>query len=100
MGMCGIFASNVGGPGTIAHTYSSNMADSSYYVGACPDCNTTLDDAHAQNSALGYSGTNSGGHLVVKNSEWDHNRTGIVPNSLNNDDAPPPQSGLCPGSTT
>src|SRR5439155_10691247 len=31
---------------------------------------------------------------------WDLNRTGIVPNSLNNDDAPPPQTGLCPGNTT
>src|SRR5262249_14248599 len=42
----GIFASNVKGPGVIAHTYASNMADSSYYIGGCPDCNTTLDDAH------------------------------------------------------
>jgi hypothetical protein len=51
---------------------------------------------HAQNSALGYSGTNSGGHLRIEDSEWDLNKAGIVPNSLNNDDAPPPQSGACP----
>jgi hypothetical protein len=96
----GIFVSNSRGPGGIRYSYASNMADSSFYVGACPDCNTTLDHVHAQNSALGYSGTNAGGHLQIKSSEWDHNRSGIVPNSLNNDDAPPPQSGLCPGSTT
>ena len=92
----GIFASNVTGPGTIAHSYASNMADSGYYVGACPDCNTVLDDAHAQFSALGYSGTNSGGHLAIRNSEFDHNKTGVSTNSQNNDDAPSPQDGACP----
>ena len=81
------------------HTYASNMNDSSYYIGACPDCNQVLTHAHAQYSALGYSGTNSGGHLMVEHSEWDHNQTGIVTNSQNNDDAPSPQLGLCPGST-
>jgi hypothetical protein len=100
MGEYGIFVSNADGPGSVTQAYASNMADSAFYVGACPDCNTTLDQVHAENSALGYSGTNSGGHLVIQNSEWDLNEAGIVPNSLNNDDAPPPQSGLCPGSTT
>jgi hypothetical protein len=99
-GEYGIFASNARGPGIIAHTYASNMADSSYYVGACPDCNTVLTDAHAQNSALGYSGTNSGGHLVIERSEWDHNKTGISTNSQNNDDAPSPQDGACPPKPT
>ncbi|MGZ6977181.1 MAG: hypothetical protein ACXVJW_03670, partial [Acidimicrobiia bacterium] len=61
----GIFASNVNGPGVIIHTYASNMADSGYYIGACPNCMSWLVDAHAQNNALGYSGTNSGGRLVV-----------------------------------
>ncbi|HYV58176.1 MAG TPA: hypothetical protein VE911_11540, partial [Candidatus Nitrosopolaris sp.] len=55
-----------------------------------------LSHVHAQNSSLGYSGTNSGGNLSIEDSEWDLNKAGIVPNSLNNDDAPPPQSGLCP----
>jgi hypothetical protein len=100
MAMYGIFVSNSRGPGSIQNSYASNMGDSDFYVGACPDCNTTLDRVHAQNSPLGYSGTNSGGHLVISNSEWDQNRVGILPNSLNNDDAPPPQNGLCPGSTT
>ncbi len=98
-GEYGIFASNSRGPGLIAHTYASNMADASYYIGACPDCNAVVTDAHAQNSALGYSGTNSGGHLVLEDSEWDHNKTGISTNSQNNDDAPPPQDGSCPGTS-
>ncbi len=92
----GIFASNVNGPGAIIHTYASNMADSGYYIGACPNCMSWLVDAHAQNNALGYSGTNSGGGLVVAFSEWDHNKTGISTNSQNNDDAPSPQDGSCP----
>jgi hypothetical protein len=96
----GIFVSNARGPGLITRTYASNMNDSSYYIGACPDCNAVLDRAWAENSALGYSGTNSGGHLRIQNSEWDDNQSGIVSNSQNNDDAPSPQDGACPGSTT
>jgi len=96
MGQYGIFVSNAQGPGTVSYSYASNMADSSFYVGACPDCNAVLSHVHAQNSPLGYSGTNSGGHLRIEDSEWDGNMVGILPNSLNNDDAPPPQSGLCP----
>lgn len=97
MAQYGIFASNATGPAELAHTYASNMGDSDYYVGACRDiCGVTLLDAHGQNSAIGFSGTNSGGY-TIKDSEFDHNRTGIVANSLNNDDAPPPQNGSCPG---
>src|SRR5262249_55204478 len=88
MAQYGIFTSNEEGPGLLTHTYSSNMGDSSYYVGACTDCRVVLTDAHAQNSALGFSGTNAGGHLIIEHSEWDHNRAGVVPNSLNNSDAP------------
>ena len=85
-----IFVSNSHGPGLIAHSYGSNMSDAGYYIGACADCNATLDDAHAQYNALGYSGTNAGGNLIIKNSEWDHNKTGFSTNSQNNDDAPSP----------
>ncbi|HTF36044.1 MAG TPA: hypothetical protein VK714_20350 [Myxococcota bacterium] len=91
----GIFVSNSRGPGLIVHAYASNMADSSFYIGACPDCNAVLADGHAQNSAQGYSGTNSGGHLVIAYSEWDGNLTGISANSQNSE-GPSPQSGKCP----
>jgi hypothetical protein len=92
----GIFTSNEFGPGLLAHTAAANMADSAFYVGACPNCNVVLRDAHGSNSALGYSGSNSGGHLIIEKSEFDHNISGMVPNSLNNDDAPSPQNGACP----
>jgi Right handed beta helix region len=91
----GIFVSNAKGPGAIERSYGSNMADASFYVGACADCNALLQFLHGQNSALGYSGTNSGGHLIIADSEWDLNRVGILPSSLPNDDPPSPQDGAC-----
>jgi len=99
-GTYGIFVSNSRGPGLITHSYGSNMSDASFYVGACQDCNVVLDNIHGQYSALGYSGTNAGGHLIVENSEFDHNKTGFTTNSQNNDDAPSPQDGACPGNGT
>ena len=92
----GIFVSNARGPGVIEHSYASNMSDSSFYVGACPDCNAVLRNVHAQNSPQGFSGTNAGGHLVLELSEWDHNRVGIASTTLGNDDLPSPQDGACP----
>lgn len=97
----GIFVSNSRGPGVITRSYAANMADSAYYVGACQRvCNTVLSHDVAANSALGYSGTNAGGRLIIENSLFTGNRAGIVPNSLNNSDAPPPQDGRCPNSST
>jgi hypothetical protein len=96
----GIFTSNTFGPGLYTQVYANNQADSAFYIGACPDCNTILDRAHAENSDLGYSGTNSGGHLIIQNSEFDNNQSGFVTNSQNNDDAPSPQDGACPGGGT
>jgi len=95
-GEYGIFVSNAKGPGVIDHSYGSNMGDAAYYIGACPDCNAILTRAHGQFSALGFSGTNAGGHLIIENSEFDHNLIGAAPDSQNNDDAPSPNSGRCP----
>ena len=93
----GIFSSNWDG-GTWDQTYASNFNDSGYYIGACLQvCNQVVNHAHAQFNALGYSGSNSGGSMIVKNSEWDHNKDGFDTNSQNGDN-PPPQNGACPGS--
>ncbi len=97
----GIYVGNAAGPGQITGSYASNMGAGAFYVGACQRaCVTTLSGDHGTNSAFGYLGTNSGGRLVIKDSVFDDNRTGIAPSSLNNDDAPPPQDGRCPGSAT
>jgi hypothetical protein len=91
----GIFSSNWTG-GTWDQTYASNFNDSGYYIGACQQqCDQTINHAHSQYNALGYSGTNSGGRLVIKNSEFDQNEDGLDTNSQNAD-YPPPQNGACP----
>ena len=97
----GIFSSNSNGPGLWAHDYASNFDDSNYYIGACRRvCNQTMNHDWSQFSALGYSGTNSGGKVVIKDSEFDHNKDGFDTNSQNNDDWPSPQDGRCPGGKT
>jgi hypothetical protein len=91
----GIFSSDWNG-GLWNHTYSSNFNDSGYYIGACgQQCNQTVNDAWGEFNALGYSGTNSGGVLVIKNSQFDNNEDGFDTNSQNAD-FPPPQDGACP----
>ena len=96
----GLYASNTYGKGSFTQTYANNMSDSGYYFGACPDCNSTINRGHAENSDLGYSGSNSGGHLTIKNSEFDNNEEGVATQSQNNDDAPSPQDGVCPDGQT
>jgi hypothetical protein len=92
----GIFSSNWNG-GTWDHIYASNFNDSGFYIGACRQvCNQTLNHGWAEYNALGYSGSNSGGQLVIKNSEFDKNQDGFNTNSQNGDN-PPPQNGSCPG---
>jgi len=93
----GVYADNVyGGPGVFDHTYASNMSDSGVYIGACPDCNTIVSNSQFEGNDLGYSGSNSGGHLTIENTEFDNNEEGVATQSQNNDDAPAPQDGLCP----
>ncbi|MGZ6658824.1 MAG: hypothetical protein ACXVHL_15635, partial [Solirubrobacteraceae bacterium] len=58
-------------------------------------CNQTVNHAWAEFNALGYSGSNSGGRLLVENSEFDNNKDGFDTNSQNGDN-PPPQNGACP----
>jgi hypothetical protein len=91
----GIFSSDWNG-GRWIQTYASNFNDSGYYIGACQDqCNQLVDRAWSENNALGYSGSNSGGRLLVENSQFDHNEDGFDTNSQNGDN-PPPQNGACP----
>ena len=93
----GIFSSNSQGPGSWNQIYGSNMNDSGMYVGACHQlCDVTIDHAWMENNALGYSGTNSGGAVVIENSEFDHNEDGVDTNTQIAGDPPPPQNGACP----
>ena len=92
----GIFASNSKGPATLDHLYANNFSDSGMYVGACTKvCDVTISNATMENNALGYSGTNSGGAVVIENSTFDNNKDGLDTNTALTGDPPPPQDGRC-----
>lgn len=90
----GIFTNNEE-QGEWENIYASGFNDSGIYLGACPECKARINKAVMENNALGYSGSNSGGNLVIENSVFSHNTDGIAPNSENPGDGPPPQNGAC-----
>ena len=93
----GIFASNSAGPAELNVLYGSNMNDSGTYVGAClRKCDVVMDHLWMENNALGYSGTNSGGAVVIENSQFDQNQDGLDTNTQIIGDPPAPQDGRCP----
>ena len=97
----GIFSSNAAGPSSWNELYASNFNDSGMYVGAChQQCDVTIDHAWMEDNALGYSGTNSGGAVVIENSQFDRNKDGLDTNTQIDGDPPAPQNGSCPGGAT
>ncbi|HEX9697467.1 MAG TPA: right-handed parallel beta-helix repeat-containing protein [Actinomycetota bacterium] len=79
--------------GQMDNSYASGNADSGFYIGECYPCDAVITDVEAAENALGYSGTNAGGNLLLKDSSWHDNALGIVPNSLDGE-AGPPQRGV------
>jgi hypothetical protein len=67
--------------GQLEHIYASGSPDAGVYIGQCYPCDAVIDDVIAEYNGLGYSGTNSGGNLLIVNSTFRFNRAGIVPNS-------------------
>jgi hypothetical protein len=93
----GIFSSDSQGPGSWTQVYASNFNDSGMYVGACQQaCDVTISHAWMEFDALGYSGTNSGGAVVIEDSQFDNNEDGVDTNTQINGDPPAPQDGACP----
>ena len=96
----GIFSSNAT-TGRWDQIYASNFNDSGMYIGACQrSCTATVDHAWMEYNALGYSGTNSGGRLVVENSQFDQNEDGFDTNTQISGDPPAPQTGRCKNGKT
>src|SRR5919202_1754512 len=85
--------------GLIEHDYVSGAADAAYYVGECNPCNSTIRQVVARLSAVGYSGTNASGALVIRDSVWDRNGAGILPNTLADEADPPQHDALIVGNT-
>jgi hypothetical protein len=92
IGLYGIYAFDSVN-GVFEKSLASGSADAAFYIGQCRPCNAVIEDVIGEWSALGYSGTNAGGNLVIKNSVWRHNGTGIVPNSLDSQRDPPQRGG-------
>jgi len=67
--------------GQFDHSFASGSPDAGFYIGECFPCNAAILDSIAEYNGLGYSGTNSGGNLVIARSEFRFNRAGVVPNS-------------------
>jgi plastocyanin len=75
--------------GLLEHSYASGSPDSGFYIGECYPCRIVIRDVVAEQNAIGYSGTNSGGNLYVVSSVWRNNRSGLVPASLDLELNPP-----------
>lgn len=75
--------------GQFDHSYASGSPDSGFYIGQCNPCHAVITDVTSEYNLLGYSGSNSSNDLAIVNSKWLHNRSGIVPNSLDSEELPP-----------
>lgn len=84
----GIYAFNAV-QGKFDHSYASGSPDSGFYIGQRHPCDALITDVISEKNALGYSGTNAGGNLIIQNSTWRHNGAGIVPNTLDSEKRPP-----------
>jgi len=76
----GIYAFDSVG-GLIENSYAAGSPDAGFYIGQCYPCDAVVRNVISEHNGLGYSGTNSGGNLVIVNSVFRFNRAGIVPNS-------------------
>ena len=56
--------------GQLEHIYASGSPDAGVYIGQCYPCDAVIDDVVSEYNGLGYSGTNSGGNLLIVNSTF------------------------------
>lgn len=75
--------------GRFEHSYASGSDDAGFYIGESQPADAVITDCLAEYNALGYSGTNAGGNLVIKDSVWRDNVSGIVPNTLDSQSGAP-----------
>ncbi len=85
--------------GLFEESYASGSSDSSFYIGQCFPCDATIRNVVGEYSIIGYSGTNAGGNLAIKDSLWNLNGAGIVPNSLDSEAYPPQRQAIISGNT-
>ncbi len=83
--------------GRIEHSWASGHPDSGFYIGQCFPCHAVITDIVAEGNAIGFSGTNAGGDLLIVNSEWRNNMGGIVPNTLDSERLAPQRGATIAG---
>lgn len=67
--------------GVFENSFAWGSGDGAFYIGQCLGCSALIQNVYGGMSYLGYSGTNSTG-VVIRNSVWENNGAGIVPNTL------------------
>lgn len=79
-GLYGIYAirSEVG---WVRDSYAEGHPDSGFYIGEVQHCECVIENVHAAWNLIGYSGT-AASHVTIRDSTWQHNAAGIVPNVL------------------
>ncbi|HYT33770.1 MAG TPA: right-handed parallel beta-helix repeat-containing protein [Ktedonobacteraceae bacterium] len=75
--------------GQFDHDLAAGHPDSGFYIGYCHPCHAIISHVISEDNALGYSGTNAGGDLVIRDSIWRNNMSGIAPNTLDSEPNPP-----------
>ncbi len=75
--------------GQFDNSLAAGHPDSGFYIGACHPCNALITNVISEDNALGFSGTNAGGNLIISNSIWRNNMSGIDPNTLDSEPNPP-----------
>jgi hypothetical protein len=75
--------------GQFDHSFAQGSPDAGFYIGQCFPCDALIVDVEAEWNGLGYSGSNSGGNLLIARSSFHDNRAGIVPNSDSSEELAP-----------
>jgi Right handed beta helix region/Phospholipase_D-nuclease N-terminal len=71
--------------GQFDHSLAAGQPDSGFYIGGCHPCHALITNVISEDNALGFSGTNAGGDLIISDSIWRDNMGGIVPNTLDSE---------------
>jgi plastocyanin len=67
--------------GVIRNSFGWGSGDSAFYIGQCLGCSGLIENVVSKYNYIGYSGTNATG-VVVRDSLFENNGVGVVPNTL------------------
>src|SRR5262249_215672 len=80
--------------GPVGHSYAAGPPDSGLYIGQCFPCNAMVADVVSEWNAVGYAGANSGGNLVIRDSLWRENLSGMAIGSNDFEHHPPERQSI------